>query len=77
MVKVLNVLCVLVLIGLWIMMFLAGTDIWHDTGSLNFWKLKGPPYTDLRVLVCCFYGFPIVFIVKLLLNINFKRCNNV
>ena len=77
MLKVLNISCILVMMGLWVLMYLAGADIWHDTGSMNFWKLQGPPFTDLRVLVCCFYGLPVVFFVKILVNLfSIKRCVN-
>jgi hypothetical protein len=39
----------------WLVMFLAGTDVWHFAGSPNFWRLSGPPYTDLRVFGYAFY----------------------
>ena len=39
----------------WILMFLAGTDVWHDTGSHDFWHLQGSPYHDLRIFACTFY----------------------
>ena len=39
----------------WIVMFLAGTDVWHFTGSPDFWHLSGPPYTDLRAFGFAFY----------------------
>ncbi len=39
----------------WIIMFLAGHDVWHDVGRPDFWRLAGPPYHDLRVFVVCFY----------------------
>ena len=39
----------------WLVMFLAGTDVWHFAGSPDFWRLSGPPYTDLRAFGYAFY----------------------
>ena len=39
----------------WLVMFLAGTDVWHFGGSPDFWRLSEPPYTDLRVFAYAFY----------------------
>ena len=39
----------------WIVMFLAGTDVWHYAGSPDFWRLSGAPYTDLRAFGYAFY----------------------
>jgi hypothetical protein len=39
----------------WVVMFLAGTDVWHSAGSPDFWRLAGPPYTDLRAFGYAFY----------------------
>jgi hypothetical protein len=39
----------------WVVMFLAGTDVWHFAGSPDFWRLSGPPYTDLRAFAYAFY----------------------
>ena len=39
----------------WVVMFLAGTDVWHDTGRHDFWRLAGPPYADLRAIAYAFY----------------------
>jgi len=39
----------------WFFMFAAGTDVWHDTGRLDLWRLEGPPYADLRVFIVMFY----------------------
>ena len=39
----------------WVVMFLAGTDVWHFAGSPDFWRLSGPPYTDLRAFGYAFY----------------------
>jgi len=45
------------IIGLlcWIVMFLAGTDVWHFAGSPDFWRLSGPPNADLRAFGYAFY----------------------
>jgi hypothetical protein len=39
----------------WIVMFLAGTDVWHFAGRPDFWRLSRPPYTDLRAFGYAFY----------------------
>ena len=39
----------------WIVMLLAGTDVWHFAGSPDFWHLSGPPHTDLRAFAYAFY----------------------
>lgn len=44
----------------WVVMFLAGTDVWHDVGRPDFWNLQGPPYPDLRAFA---YAFYLLFIV--------------
>ena len=38
----------------WIVMFLSGTDVWHDVGRPDFWNLPGPPYRDLRAFAYSF-----------------------
>ena len=45
------------LLGLlcWAVMFLAGTDVWHDVGRPDFWNLPGAPYHDLRAFAYAFY----------------------
>ena len=45
----------LVAIVCWVIMFLAGTDVWHDVGRPDFWNLAGPPYQDLRAFTIAFY----------------------
>jgi hypothetical protein len=40
----------------WLIMFLAGHDVWHDVGNPDFWKLQGPPYADMRVFAWSFYA---------------------
>ena len=39
----------------WIVMFLAGTDVWHYAGSPDFWRISGPPHADLRAFGYAFY----------------------
>ena len=39
----------------WVVMFLAGTDVWHFAGSPDFWRLSGPPHADLRAFGYAFY----------------------
>ncbi len=39
----------------WLVMFLAGTDVWHFAGSPDFWRHSGPPYADLRAFGVAFY----------------------
>ena len=41
-------------------MFLSGTDVWHDAGRPDFWSLQGTPYHDLRAFVIAFYSQVIV-----------------
>ncbi len=40
----------------WLVMFLAGTDVWHHLGRPDIWHLQDPPYPDVRVFVWAFYG---------------------
>jgi hypothetical protein len=42
-------------LGCWLVMFLAGHDVWHFTGRPNFWQLSGPPFADLRAFALAFY----------------------
>jgi hypothetical protein len=39
----------------WVVVFLAGTDVWHDLGRPDFWNPTGPPYSDLRAAAYAFY----------------------
>ena len=48
----------------WIIMFLAGTDVWHEVGRPDFWKLQGPPYHDLRAFAYAFYLLLIVLVIQ-------------
>ena len=49
----------------WIVMFLAGTDIWHDAGRPDLRTLQGPTYHDVRAFAYAFYLLPIVLVVQL------------
>ena len=53
-VKTLIGLC-MVGLSCWVVMFLAGTDVWHFIGSPDFWRLSEPPNADLRVFAYAFY----------------------
>jgi hypothetical protein len=55
--------CVMFLV--WLLMFFAGTDVWHDTGRLDLWRLEGPPYADLRAFVVMFYVLLPVIVAQL------------
>ena len=59
--QILAVLC-------WLVMFLAGTDVWHDVGRPDLWNLSGPPYQDLRAFVCAFYVLFVVLSAHLLVT---------
>jgi hypothetical protein len=63
-------------LGCWVVMFLAGTDVWHDTGRQDFWRLDGPPYADLRAFATAFYLLLAVLIGSLSLQFAtmLKRC---
>ena len=43
-------------IGCWVVMFLAGTDVWHSSGSPDFWRLSDSPYYDMRLFAYAFYA---------------------
>ena len=40
----------------WVVMFLAGTDVWHFARSPDFWRQPGPPNSDLRAFAFAFYS---------------------
>lgn len=42
----------------WIVMFLAGTDVWHDSGRPDL-HLMGATNFDLRALASAFYLLPL------------------
>jgi len=39
----------------WVVVFLAGTDVWHDLGRADFWRLSNRRYADLRAFAYVFY----------------------
>jgi hypothetical protein len=53
----------------WAVMFLAGTDVWHDAGRPDFWNLTGPPYQDLRALAYAFYLLFVVLATQLIVTV--------
>jgi hypothetical protein len=53
----------------WLLMFLAGTDIWHETGRLDLWRLEGPPYPDVRAFVVTFYGLLPVLVAQFVVSV--------
>lgn len=54
----------------WIVMFLAGTDVWHDVGRPDFWNLAGAPYNDLRAFAGAFYVLFVVLSLNLILTVS-------
>ena len=54
----------------WIVMFLAGTDVWHFADSPDFWHLSGPPHDDLRALGYAFYLQFVVFLAMIAVGIR-------
>lgn len=44
-----------VCLACWLLMFAAGTDIWHDTGRLDVLRLGATP-ADVRAFAAAFYG---------------------
>ena len=56
-------------LALWVVMFLAGTDVWHALQRPDFWTLQGPPYTDLRAFAYAFYLLLAVLTLQLFVTI--------
>ena len=52
----------------WVVMFLAGTDVWHDVGRPDFRSLQGPPYEDLRAFAFAFYALLFVLVAHAFLS---------
>lgn len=52
----------------WVVMFLAGTDVWHDLGRPDLWNLQAPPSHDLRAFAAAFYLLLIVLAAQLLVT---------
>jgi hypothetical protein len=55
-----------------VVMFLAGHDIWNDTGRRDFWHLPGPPYFDVRVFVAAYYGLAAVTLGRVVMRIGVR-----
>jgi TRAP-type C4-dicarboxylate transport system permease small subunit len=51
-------------------MFLAGNDIWHDTGRADFWRLSKPPFADVRVFVCAYYVLVALVLGRVLVRLG-------
>ena len=47
----------------WLLMFAAGTDIWHDTGRLDVRTLGATP-TDVRAFAIAFYGLFFILLAQ-------------
>ncbi len=62
-------LIVLSILGMvcWVVMFLAGTDVWHFAGSPDFWRLPGPPNADLRAFAYAFYLQLLILLAMMIL----------
>lgn len=39
----------------WLVMFLAGNDVWNDIGRPDIWNLTSVPFHDVRVFAWIFY----------------------
>ena len=52
----------------WVVMFLAGTDVWHFAGSPDFWRLPGPPHVDLRAFGYAFYFQFLILLMMVVLT---------
>lgn len=53
-----------------VVMFLAGNDIWHDTGRPDFWHLSQPPFADVRVFVCAYYVLAAVALGRVVVRLG-------
>jgi hypothetical protein len=52
----------------WIVMFMAGHDVWHDSGRPDF-HLMGATYFDLRAFAYAFYLLFVVLVAQVLLTV--------
>lgn len=59
-----------VAVGCVTLMFLAGNDVWHDTGRPAIWTLQGPPYADLRVFVVGYYVLALLVLARVATRIS-------
>jgi hypothetical protein len=48
----------------WMLMFAAGTDIWHDTGRPDPYQIAGAHPTDVRAFALAFYLLVPVLLVQ-------------
>ena len=53
----------------WVVMFLAGTDVWQDLGRPDFSSLQGPSQTDVRAFAYSFYLLPVVLSAHLIVTV--------
>lgn len=67
--SLITIFSTLLSLGCWLVMFLAGTDVWHDTGRPDFWRLDGSPYADLRAVASAFYLLLVVLIGSLFVQV--------
>ena len=49
----------------WLVMFAAGTDVWHDSGRPDLWNAPGVPWHDLRAFVVTFYVLLLLLLAQL------------
>ena len=56
----------LLALGCWLVMFLAGTDVWHAAGRPDFWNKQEPPGPDLRAFAYAFYALFVLLVANLL-----------
>ena len=52
----------------WVVIFLAGTDIWHFARSPDFWREPGPPNADLRAFAFAFYFQFLILLMMVVLT---------
>ena len=52
----------------WMVMFLAGTDIWHDTGRPDLRALPGATAADIRAFAYAFYLLPLILVAHLVVT---------
>lgn len=52
----------------WIVMFMAGTDVWHDTGRLDL-RTLGATGADVRALAAAFYGLLPVLLAQFAVSV--------
>ena len=51
-------------LGCLVIMFLAGNDIWHDTGRPDFWHAQDPPFPDVRAFVVAYYALVLLVMAR-------------